>query len=320
MCSPLWILLFLASSAIAGDFTSPGERGALRRVIPTGREGGQTIIGGEGGVDNLILQANLGRGPTTGGSVWIVMPQVPLTGATPTALDLVPTGVTLPSGGGLHASRVLATMTYQGNSNGLAAFVGTGLKPTIQNVSGTAVTLKSVVGFEAGMAVNANNATLTLNSGFTAGWVAVMGAPNFTVTGAPTGNTVDRVVGLNMAGGIGAAGWTATNWGSVHQVDPVNSGTITNLYVVDVDPLTQGASIAALHSSIAAAGGRWNLLFDSTGHSFSQGCVRIGDASATDCTDKLEVNGHIDAATASNGTLKVDEAAWASIQTLAGGL
>lgn len=240
----------------AGEFTQPGERMQLRRLIVSGKTGGQTIIGGFGPTDGLTLVPNIAS--TWGSGAVVINVPGTMDANARFALDLLPAGVTIGAGGDLEVMRIQPTVTFNADSNAFGASVISAVTPTLQNASGVAENWHGISTYSANMTIKANNGNLTLNTVIAPGYAGMMVEPTFSQAGSPT-STVDRVVGLHMAGGISGSGWTTTTWGAVHQADPSNTGVITNLYAVDVDALTHGTNVAALNSAITAAAGRWFL-------------------------------------------------------------
>ena len=185
---------------------------------------------------------------------------------TPFCINLLPAGCTIGAGGLLEGMIANGTVTFTGAPNA----IGTALFFTdtlIYTNDTNARTLTGMRSFVSQPTFRADTAALTMNNGaFGANAPASGGfttTPTWSRVGTPT-QTCVQWMGFGQIGGTIGAGWTITDFRGFLFRPPTNSGTVTNMYGLDIEApngtnnigariaATAGDQVLVLHSEATA--------------------------------------------------------------------
>jgi len=189
----------------------------------------------------LPALASLTLNPTAPASGLTINPQGTVT-ATDYMVDLAPSGVTVGGSGAFGAMRMNGTITLSGTPNAFGWFYFLQQNGTIQNSSGTAITVSGQNPYMYNMVYNANNANLTLNNSASLNYLPALGlivfSPTFTITGSGVLAAAD--IYTNIWRPTVNTGATITTAGFAHIFDIQGTATapITNLALFDVEDIT----------------------------------------------------------------------------------
>ncbi len=235
-----------------GGLAGLGDDDHTQYPLLLGRSGGQTLAGGTGASDDLVLQSttNAVKG------VVVIDDLLQITAITPTltsgltSTNIFPNGVNIGAGGGFIMFGVSSTVEMFDDPSASFLCVNSFFSPMIKTENGTAITASSVLAFFSTATVQADGAALTHNDvSFLPAYGSYGHNPSYSRTNGGTG-TVQTVAGFWSFGIIGG-GWTCTDFIPIKITSPFVFGTVTNLIAIDIAALTGGST---LNLSLRSAG------------------------------------------------------------------
>lgn len=158
----------------------------------------------------------------------------------------------------------------------------------MEQTAGTANSNATVFSYDSQPVVRANGASAVLTFDSTDYLISFNSSPKFSALGNSSQLTYRRV-------GLRVNDLTYTTTGSPRGTITVaeNIGVDVTDQVITAESSTVTVNlVAALRSAISSGTGKWSILSTGTANSFHRGGIRIGDATATVPTEKLEVAGN----------------------------